>query len=299
MQVPEWILTVINKCLQKKVGDRYANGMELHDFISHHRIHTAEVLGLVKNEDTKWRNLLAKKETQLQAQAEELEELKAIVLKQDSELQKVKAGGFSSAPIPAAYNKNKTVSRSTFTAAVIIAVLAGCLAVYSLFFNKAVVGAAQTDSQVLASDSTPPIQSQSEISRSENNSTAKKLSSKERKKKVADSLSAIKKITAAAEQKSVNAEVQDVLVKEEKQPVDDNSGEEDDPGGSRYKVRNKAYFHDEPDESTRRAAFIIHWNNATLKPLDEKNGFIYVIYTNHEGQTSKGWLSKSELLQVK
>ncbi len=64
-----------------------------------------------------------------------------------------------------------------------------------------------------------------------------------------------------------------------------------------YKVKSKAYFYNQPDMNTRRNAFVIHWNNryATLQPLDEKNGFIYVVFTNHAGQTSKGWLMKSDL----
>jgi serine/threonine-protein kinase len=60
-------------------------------------------------------------------------------------------------------------------------------------------------------------------------------------------------------------------------------------------VINVAHFHNEPDESTRRAAFINHWNNAILSPQREKNGFIYIVYTNDKGQTSRGWLSKKDL----
>jgi hypothetical protein len=65
----------------------------------------------------------------------------------------------------------------------------------------------------------------------------------------------------------------------------------------RYKVISKAYFHDQPDESTRRNAFINHWNNsyATLNPLREKNGFIYVVFTNQMKQVSYGWLLKKDL----
>lgn len=66
----------------------------------------------------------------------------------------------------------------------------------------------------------------------------------------------------------------------------------------KYKVLSKAYFHNEPDESTRRKAFIIHWNNAVLTPLDEKNGFVYIVFTNHLGQTSKGWLRISDLRRI-
>jgi hypothetical protein len=64
-----------------------------------------------------------------------------------------------------------------------------------------------------------------------------------------------------------------------------------------YKIISVAYFHNQPDERTRRNAFVNHWNNsyATLKALDEKNGFIYVVFRNNKNQTSKGWLRKIDL----
>ena len=67
-----------------------------------------------------------------------------------------------------------------------------------------------------------------------------------------------------------------------------------------YKILDKAYFHNDPDESTRRNAFVIHWNNsyATIKALDEKNDFVYTVFKNHLGQTSKGWLRKKDLKPV-
>ncbi|MEO6719697.1 MAG: serine/threonine-protein kinase [Ferruginibacter sp.] len=36
MQVPEWLITTINKCLEKSPNDRFKNGMELHQYIVHH-----------------------------------------------------------------------------------------------------------------------------------------------------------------------------------------------------------------------------------------------------------------------
>ncbi len=60
----------------------------------------------------------------------------------------------------------------------------------------------------------------------------------------------------------------------------------------------QVYFHNEPDESTRRNAFINRWNKAVLKPLDEKNGFVYIVYTNQWGQTSKGWMLKKHLTPI-
>jgi eukaryotic-like serine/threonine-protein kinase len=64
-----------------------------------------------------------------------------------------------------------------------------------------------------------------------------------------------------------------------------------------YKVRSRAYFHNAPDEKTRRNAFIVHWNNAVLHPSREENDFVYVVYTNDEGQTTKGWLRKKDLVK--
>lgn len=74
----------------------------------------------------------------------------------------------------------------------------------------------------------------------------------------------------------------------------------DSPATASYKVISKAYFYNEPDESTRRGAFINHWNNtyASIKASDEKNGFIYVVFTNHLNQTSRGWLRKKDLREV-
>ena len=63
-------------------------------------------------------------------------------------------------------------------------------------------------------------------------------------------------------------------------------------------TKPKVYFHTAPDETTKRKAFINHWNKAVLNPLDDVNGFVYIVYTNHEGQTSKGWMLKKELTPI-
>lgn len=68
-----------------------------------------------------------------------------------------------------------------------------------------------------------------------------------------------------------------------------------------YKVKSKAHFYNKPNKRTRRKAFINRWNNsyASIKPLDEKNDFVYVEFMNHLGQTSKGWLRKKDLTATK
>lgn len=66
-------------------------------------------------------------------------------------------------------------------------------------------------------------------------------------------------------------------------------------GTVQYTVKSRAYFHDEPVETTRRNAYMVTENNALLEPLDEKDGFVYVVYTNAAGQVSRGWLLKKDL----
>ena len=65
-----------------------------------------------------------------------------------------------------------------------------------------------------------------------------------------------------------------------------------------YKVQvSRAYFHNGADPNTRRNAYMIP-SNDIVSALEEKNGFIYTEFTNNKGQTSKGWLRKSDLISL-
>lgn len=301
MQVPEWLVSLIYKCLEKKPEDRFTNGLELHNYISHHRIYTAEVAGLVKKEDHKWEGVVAAKD-------DELEELRAIVARQERQIEDLQ----ESVPMAGAgdfnYGRKKRVSRSVFNAMLVALVLLGGLAVYGLFFNKAVVGGTRADRTLPGADSSVISNNADNSQISENISSAKDVQryAEQRKQQIVDSIS--KKVaqkkeqqTARLNQDSVRQEAEKASAEEKKAEEEnsDNGDEEESKTVVRYKVRNKAYFHDEPDADTRRNAFVIHWNNAVLRPQDDKNGFIYVVFTNHLGQTSKGWLSKDDLIQVK
>lgn len=63
----------------------------------------------------------------------------------------------------------------------------------------------------------------------------------------------------------------------------------------KYKVTSKANFYNSADENTMRGTFISGSADKTVEALEDKNGFIYVEYTNDLGFTSKGWLSKKDL----
>ena len=80
MRVPDWLLKMVYRCLEKSPEARFSSGAELHEFVSHHRIYTAEVAGLVHHEDHKWKAVVADKDYELQ-------DLKNIVARQEKELQ--------------------------------------------------------------------------------------------------------------------------------------------------------------------------------------------------------------------
>ena len=69
---------------------------------------------------------------------------------------------------------------------------------------------------------------------------------------------------------------------------------------TRYRVKAKAFFHNKPDESTRRKTFLLPYKDSygIVTALDDKNDFIYIIYINHAGYTSKGWIRKIYLEAV-
>lgn len=58
-------------------------------------------------------------------------------------------------------------------------------------------------------------------------------------------------------------------------------------------VSQRAYFHNEPNIKSRRNAYLIY--GEIVKPMQEKNGFVYVSFTNPKGIKSKGWILKSNL----
>jgi hypothetical protein len=73
------------------------------------------------------------------------------------------------------------------------------------------------------------------------------------------------------------------------------NGSESKPVVGRYRISSKANFYNAPDENTMRSTFISESSNKVVNALEDKNGFIFVEYTNDLGFTSKGWLSKKDL----
>ena len=136
-------------------------------------------------------------------------------------------------------------------------------------------------------------------STSKNSLAAKKLSSKQIKDILKDTTGFIRfqKATASVpgntkdSQNSIGKNSSATILPAKKsQPVESGRMRK-----VQYTVVDTTYFHDKPDERTRRKSYLDPLNKNILKPIDDENGFIYIVYTNRFGITSKGWINKKDL----
>jgi serine/threonine protein kinase len=303
MSVPDWLITLIYKCLEKNPGDRFINGIELHEFIVHNSIHAGPAIDAVqsaafqeesgrlqKESDQLQRQLLQYKD-QLSIRDKELNELRFLLKRRENELQSVgtneTAGG------------SKGVSRTAFLALLLLTIGLAAFSAYSLIKNNGLLKKGFTTDSAAA---TATIDTDNTVLQN-----PVKTSSQRKK----DSLSHIKHITDSV--KKVNKkrllQVDSSIIKDtNNNRGDDNidiSSDQADPATTapnkfgRYKAASTAYFYNEPDEDTRRDGVFINKWNAPVNASDDMNGFIYVVYTNEKKQTTRGWLLKKDLVQVK
>jgi serine/threonine-protein kinase len=212
MQVPEWLVRMIYKCLEKKLEARFVNGTELHNYIVYHssspvatnRVAT-DALNSLKSENEKLRN----ENAQLQQ-----------TLFQYEKRMNPASNYFEASPVHKKKNYFATIA--------LLIVIAAAIGFVAYTFVKT-----QTKEETVTRQDTTASQP-------------------------------VKPRTVIGQ----------------------------------YKVQvARAYFHNEPDPSARRGAYLVP-SNDVVTALDEKNGFIYTEFTNNKGQTSKGWIQKSDLITL-
>lgn len=216
MRVPEWMLGLIYRCLRKKPEERFANGVELHNFIAANSV--ADYRSQFETPPTDaW-----------QSQAEKLLKEKQVLQQKlnakEAELQRLKSqpapGGSERYPGQDDYAGSPRKNTAWIVAFLITLLVAGGLA-YALITS----GQKKEPESSVSADPPKPV------------------------------------------------------------PIGD------------FRVQTeRSYFHTEPDEVTRRNAFLL--KDALLTGLEERAGFVYTEFTNSKGQVSKGWIRKSDLLTV-
>jgi len=105
--------------------------------------------------------------------------------------------------------------------------------------------------------------------------------------------------------KNIKPGKKDTNLSQSKQaPGNNESSDNVIPGGRKnpltYRVKTKAFFYNYPDENTQRNTFLLPYEGSygLVKALDDRNDFIYIVFKNHAGRTSKGWIRKIDLTLV-
>jgi len=131
MNVPAWLLSVINKCLQKNPEDRFKNGEELYEAIVQHstQFGTNEGSGLTA---LAYLDELKTLQKQLKQKEEIIEALEANLYKQTQELEVLRSNSGEAFPLKPA---KRGVSKGAFVSLMVATTILTLLTVYSLFFQ--------------------------------------------------------------------------------------------------------------------------------------------------------------------
>nr|WP_294948840.1 serine/threonine-protein kinase [uncultured Mucilaginibacter sp.] len=295
MQVPDWLLALIDKCLQKDPTARFADGIELRQAIQNSVLSVksdAEGALILQNEKATLQTLLKEeKEKNVQLQKE-------LALAKQAPQQLV-------APLP----KQPIVGgNNARRPSVIILIGLGLLligmgaAAGRYLFTGAETGAAKAQP-----DSTAVAGAHAGGNEQVNSDTANAIQPIQAKQKdtvIPGKKPVPKPATAAVHKKLKKDSAKKTVAKTIPKPVKNslpptkNTGKGSDVGKVYTLFTTYAYFHSRPDEASASAANVSQWDNARLKAIDDQNGYIYVVYTGKNGQTNKGWLRKKDLIVV-
>ena len=295
LSAPEWLLNLIYKCLEKKPQDRFSSGMELHEYIIFNSIHAGPNPALIQTglqeqseklqkESALLQQQLAAYKQRLTAREEELIQVKALLKNKENDTVVNTSSNNQNTEV------GKGVPRTSFIVLLLITIGLAAFSAYTIFKSSGnnTQPTNAVENSLPATDTTNTFTEQ----------PVKKPSSKKKDsltlaKHAADSIRRANKLKKVMKD---STEISGTDNTGNSETTDASPDNQDDgtvvPG--KYVAISKAFFYDSPDESTKRNAFINQWNKA-VTPSDEMNGFVYVVYTNEEGQTSRGWLRKKDL----
>lgn len=296
MNIPDWLITLIYKCIKKKPENRFINGIELHEYIINNSIHSIDPTPAgqtdafkgdfekLLNEKAQLQQQVLHYRQQLDSKEKEINDLKIAVTNKDDKNKYVNTTIEDTSLKPA----KKGSSTIAFTAFILLAIGLAAFLAYNLFNNNRTEAErlqnADTNFADTAIADEPPVKKV----------TAKKENTAKNK--------VIPPVINDSESDSPENAEPEITLGERKKNIIQKDSEQvkppaEVPGNAQrqYMVISKAYFYNAPDENDRRNAFVVPANNAIVNALDEQNDFVYVIFTNQLGQTSKGWLQKKNL----
>lgn len=297
IEVPQWLINVVYKCLKKKPENRFRDGAELNNFIKQSSSQTSNTDPLffatggsenLLHENRQLQQQVTQYNRQLSVKEKELNDYKMLVEDREGEIRLLR----QQPQTPASTSKSG-VSKAAFTSLLLISLGLATFSTFSLLKDKQQPPSSLSGKDLNITDTSTTTRSQPK------EDVPEKTESQQPKKELPPIAAKKKNDTAArrADQPSVTTEKEvpsNSAESENKPPTADVAVKNQ----HQYMVVTKAYFYSEPDETTRRNAFVVPSNNAVLNALDEKDGFVYVVFTNQLGQSSKGWLRKADLQPV-
>jgi serine/threonine-protein kinase len=287
MKVPQWLVELITKCLQKNPADRFKNGMELHEAI----ISQNSTLALNENpggnvlqsENERLHTVILQDQKRAAEKDQQIRMLQENLNRKEEELKNLRSSNIHNST---ADRSSMSISRPLFYTLILLIAGLSAFAGYQALSDK------QSNQESLVAT---PVDTSSTMDVEDKPA--------EEPKRVL-----VKKPTVE-QQDSIDQAQEDLnnpeVIPAADETTQDNNQQEPESQTSRSEIGKvfglavpETYFHNKPDAGTKRKAFINHWNNARLTALNDINGFIYVVYTNEEGETSKGWLNKKDLVVI-
>ena len=280
MRVPEWLLSILTKSLKKDASERFANGVELHESIMHN--HATDIRS---SESLVRRNNLLEKENN---------ELKSSLLKLGKQEIVLDTRSSSRSYRNSADGDKVKLSKPLFVGMLLL--LFGLLAYsgssfYSRFAPPEISGTSTSIDTSTVDTVESAINSEETVKDNYDKEIRSMIDSVQKSDNNLDT--AIEESGQPALDQQVPETNNDV--------VTDNSAKNADQSqrAPKYTVSaNRAYFYNEPNEGSRRNNFLAKWNKPELTALDDKNGFIYVVFFTNNGEVSKGWLRKRDLSRI-
>ena len=290
LSVPGWLMTMVDKCLEKRPENRFKTGMELHDFIVYEMAHAARApLSAVSGDSSAQVEQLQREKDKYYQQ---LVQYRQQLAQKDKEIFQLRslANAQEQGPIAPIGQAQKTTGVSS-TAFMLLLLLTVVLAGYSAYTFLS------TPRQITASNSADTLNTEDQpIDTTPQATITPQKPAAEKPKPIikVDTVVAKPPVTVP-DQPSDQIDVDTTTPSQSTTPVETPDAQEP----KKFKVVVKAYFYSSPDETTQRKAYMVPADNAILTAQDEQNGFVYVVFTNQNGATSKGWLSKKDLKRVR
>ena len=301
MRVPEWLLNLLDKCLEKKPENRFRNGLELHDYIIHYSTHAAineidatadadlpDVQKLSRERDQYYQQLVQYRQ-QLAQKEKEINQLKAEKNTGNAPLAKDTAALYET-------REKKGVSVNSFVVLLLLTIGLAAFSAYSYIKNSK-----SNNLEATTKESQNAIDDTLDVAVEKKPLVEKKKDTVSMREKLVKPVvkkdSAIRITENAVEENATKPENNENTLNEIIVP-DPTTETTQVAQEAQYKVVVKAYFYSSPDETTRRNAYMVPSDNAVLNAQDEQNGFVYVVFTNQLGKTSRGWLQKKDLKSI-